>query len=174
MAKKLFKVTTSHVNIDAAATAIIVAGESASSVLDEVVAEFIKGSPENVLDGLQFMVEAISPAKPADAPAEKQFTFKVKADIRGMTFNSGVKRLLRYFHPGNIVVLVPEPSNPIHSNAVRAETIDGVKLGYLGREWADEYANFFATQAAVSAKVVEASDEGHGKLVVAFEVPYNH
>lgn len=82
----------------------------------------------------------------------------VETTIRGPTlFPNGV-RAHGLCLVGDPLIVTREPDNPAHSNAIRAETLDGEPIGYVARENADIVAPWMDRGWVYTARVIRAAE----------------
>lgn len=87
----------------------------------------------------------------------------VDTTIRGPTLFPGAVRAHGECLVGDPIIVLQEPDNPVHSNAILATTIEDVPIGYVARENADIVAPWMDRGWMYIAKVIQAAKTKPGR-----------
>ena len=63
----------------------------------------------------------------------------IRTKVVGSTFGDG-QEIIRTLKEGERLLLIPEPENPVDSNAILVKTLDGRKIGHIQKELAKEWS----------------------------------
>lgn len=67
---------------------------------------------------------------------------------------------------GELLILMPEPINEFDPRAVRIETLDGVKLGYIPKESTVVFHDAIANRLTPTCEIVEINTAGRFPKVI--------
>jgi HIRAN domain-containing protein len=82
---------------------------------------------------------------------------KTRFLLRGVQYVPGAEERIRNLRPGDVLHCLPDTQNPVNAQALKAQTEDGVVVGYLPDYFAADLTELLTRSATISVRVLRTN-----------------